>query len=473
MSCSNLIDFKGKPFHFIGIGGIGMSALAYILAKQQIPVTGSDLRSSQITERLEGLGVGVFYSQEAKNIEELLSSRNNINCLPQVICSTAIRSDNEEYQAAVAKGCPIFHRSDVLAGLVAEYESIAVAGTHGKTTTSSLLGYVLLEAGIDPTVVVGGEVEAWEGNARAGESSCLVAEADESDGTLVKLNPAIGIVTNIELDHPDHYKSLEAVVEIFQSFAQQAGILVGCIDCETVRATLKPEITYSLNVNRDADYTVTDIHYHGNGTTATVWERGKALGEIKLKLLGSHNLSNALAVIAVARYLGLDFETIASAIAQFIGAKRRFEIYGEENGVLFVDDYAHHPSELRSTLKGAKLRVENQSSQRLVAIFQPHRYSRTEAFLDEFATAFEEADVVVVTDIYSAGESPNSINGETLAAMIAQNHPEVIYHQDVTTIHQCLKGLLSNGDLALFLGAGNLNQMIPQTMAQLTATKVA
>lgn len=473
MSCSNLIDFKGKPFHFIGIGGIGMSAIAYILAKQQIPVTGSDLRSSQITERLEGLGVGVFYAQEAKNIEELLSSSNNINCLPQVICSTAIRSDNEEYQAALAKGCPIFHRSDVLAGLVAEYESIAVAGTHGKTTTSSLLGYVLLKAGIDPTVVVGGEVEAWEGNARAGESSCLVAEADESDGTLVKLNPAIGIVTNIELDHPDHYKSLEAVVEIFQSFAQQSGMLVGCIDCETVRATLKPEITYSLNVNRDADYTVTEVNYHGNGTRATVWERGKALGEIKLKLLGSHNLSNALAVIAVARYLGLDFETIASAIAQFIGAKRRFEIYGEENGILFVDDYAHHPSELRSTLKGAKLRVENQSSQRLVAIFQPHRYSRTEAFLDEFATAFEQADVVVVTDIYSAGESPNGINGETLATMMEKNHPEVIYHQDVTTIHQCLEGLLSSGDIALFLGAGNLNQMIPQTMAQLTATKVA
>lgn len=472
MSCSK-IDFKGKPFHFIGIGGIGMSALAYILAKQQIPVTGSDVRSSQITERLEGLGVHIFCSQEAKNIETLLSSHNKINYLPQVICSTAIRSDNEEYQAAVAKGCPIFHRSDVLAALVAEYESIAVAGTHGKTTTSSLLGYVLLKAGVDPTVVVGGEVEAWDGNARAGESSCLVAEADESDGTLVKLNPAIGIVTNIELDHPDHYKSLEAVIEIFQTFAEKTGMLVGCLDCETVRATLTPEITYSLNPSRNADYTVTDVNYHGNGTRATVWERGKNLGEITLKLLGSHNLSNALAVIAVARHLGLDFETIASAIAQFTGAKRRFEIYGEENGILFVDDYAHHPSELRSTLKGAKLRVENQSSLRLVAIFQPHRYSRTEAFLEEFATAFEQADVVVVTDIYSAGESPNGINGETLATMIAKNHPEVIYHQDVTTIPQCLEGLLSSGDMAIFLGAGNLNQMIPQTMAQLTATKVA
>ena len=473
MSCSNLIDFKGKPFHFIGIGGIGMSALAYLLAKQGIPVTGSDLRSSHITERLESLGVRVFYSQERQNVETLLSFSNQITGLPQVICSTAIRADNEEYQAAVAKGCPIFHRSDILAELVAQYTGIAVAGTHGKTTTSSLLGYVLLKAGVDPTVLVGGEVEAWEGNARAGESAYLVAEADESDGTLVKLKAAIGIVTNIELDHPDHYKSLEAVIETFQSFAQQAGMLVGCIDCATVRKTLKPEITYSLDASCDADYTVTNINYHGQGTTATVWEQGKSLGEMQLKLLGSHNLSNALAVIAVARYLGLTFDAITSAIAQFTGTKRRFEIYGEANGILFVDDYAHHPSELRSTLQGAKLRVENQTSQRLVAIFQPHRYSRTEAFLTEFATAFEQADVVVVTDIYSAGESPNGINGETLASMMAKTHPEVIYHQDVTTIAHCLEGLLAYGDIALFLGAGNLNQMISKTMAQLTARKAA
>ncbi|QDZ40924.1 UDP-N-acetylmuramate--L-alanine ligase [Euhalothece natronophila Z-M001] len=473
MSCSNLIDFKGKPFHFIGIGGIGMSALAYILAKQQLPVTGSDVGSSHITERLEGLGVPIFYSQEAQNLENLPSSSSPINSLPQVICSTAIRSENQEYQAAVAKGCPIFHRSDVLAGLVANYESVAVAGTHGKTTTSSLLGYVLLESGLDPTVVVGGEVEAWKGNARAGDSSYLVAEADESDGTLIKLNPSIGIVTNIELDHPDHYQSLDAVVEIFQAFAQKAGILVGCIDCKTVQTSLKPEITYSLDDSKKADYTVSDVNYHGKGTSATVWERGQPLGQINSTLLGSHNLSNILAVIAVARHLGLEFKVIANAIAQFSGAKRRFEVYGEENGILFVDDYAHHPSELRSTLAGAKLRLESPNFQRLVAIFQPHRYSRTEAFLAEFATAFEQADVVVVTDIYSAGETSNGLTGETLAQKIAQHHPEVIYHQDVGTIPKHLENLLSSGDIALFLGAGNLNQMIPQTMAKLATTKVA
>lgn len=480
MSYSSLIDFKGQPFHFIGIGGIGMSALAYILTKRQVPVTGSDLRSSHITQRLQELGAHIFSSQEAKNLDYFLSSdqsnaslANNTNCLPQVICSTAIHPDNSEYQAAIARGCPIFHRSDVLAGLVSEYESIAVAGTHGKTTTSSLLGYVLLQAGLDPTVVVGGEVAAWNGNARAGEGPYLVAEADESDGSLVKLHPSLGIVTNIELDHPDHYQSLSAVVEIFQTFAQQTETLVGCLDCETVRTTLDLDISYSLNPHLEADYTVTDVNYDGQGATATVWERGSALGEVQLKLLGCHNLSNALAVIAAARKLEIDFEVIASAIAQFTGAKRRFEVYGEENGILFVDDYAHHPSELMATLTGARLRVENKQARRLVAIFQPHRYSRTAAFLDDFAQAFNAADLVILTDIYSAGEAPNEITGENLAQIMSNYHPNVIYHPDLSTLPHQLQNFLHPGDIALFLGAGNLNQIIPETMTHFTCKKVA
>jgi UDP-N-acetylmuramate--alanine ligase len=422
------------------------------------------------------VGAHIFSSQDGKNLDYFLSSElkiGNHSSLPQVICSTAIHPDNSEYQAALVRGCPIFHRSDVLAGLVAEYESIAVAGTHGKTTTSSLLGYVLLQAGVDPTVVVGGEVSAWEGNARVGQGDYLVAEADESDGSLVKLTPAIGIVTNIELDHPDHYQSLSAVVDIFQTFAQQTQTLVGCIDCETVREALQPDITYSLNPQLGADYTVTDVRYHGQGATATVWENGQALGQVQLRLLGSHNLSNALAVIATARKIGIGFEVIASAITQFTGAKRRFEIYGEENGILFVDDYAHHPSELVATLAGAKLRVESQQAQRLVAIFQPHRYSRTAAFLQEFATAFKAADLVVLTDIYSAGETPTGINGEQLAQLMVQQHPEVIYHSDLCSLSERLRTVLRPGDIALFLGAGNLNQIIPETMARVIAKKVA
>jgi len=270
MSCSNSINFNGKPFHFIGIGGIGMSALAYILAKRQVPITGSDVRSSHITERLQQLGAHIFASQDETNLDYFLSegdSNPSPNELPQVICSTAIHPDNREYQAALARGCQIFHRSDVLAGLVAEYEGIAVAGTHGKTTTSSLLGYVLLEAGVDPTVVVGGEVAAWGGNARVGGGRYLVAEADESDGSLVKLHPAIGIVTNIELDHPDHYQSLSAVVDIFQTFAEQTETLIGCIDCDTVRTALNLGISYSLDPESGADYIVTEVEYHGRGAS--------------------------------------------------------------------------------------------------------------------------------------------------------------------------------------------------------------
>ena len=477
MSCKNSIDLTGKPFHFIGIGGIGMSALAYILAKRSVPVAGSDLRSSQITQRLEKLGAHIFSSQEGKNLDHFrehpVSANTQCNQFPQVICSTAIHPDNSEYKAAISRGYPMFHRSDVLAALVAEYESIAVAGTHGKTTTSSLLGYVLLEAGVDPTVVVGGEVAAWGGNARVGEGRYLVAEADESDGSLVKLQPSIGIVTNIELDHPDHYQTLADVVDIFQTFAEKTKTLIGCIDCETVRSTLQPEITYSLDPKTGADYTVTNIHYQGKGTTATVWEKGTALGEIHLKLLGSHNLSNALAVIAAARNIGIEFEVIKKSIGRFTGAKRRFELYGEENGILFVDDYAHHPSELVATLTGAKLQIESKEAKRLVAIFQPHRYSRTEAFLQEFATAFSAADLVILTDIYGAGETPTEINGAKLAKIMAKHHPNVIYHQDLSTLSQHLETLLHSGDIALFLGAGNLNQIIPETMARFIKQQAA
>src|SRR4028118_980562 len=352
------VDFSGRPFHFIGIGGIGMSALAYILAKRKLPVYGSDIKSSHITERLQGMGAHIFWSQDANNFElfqtalngtspdrgpqeravssavagtvgasvataEALqlngngSSAQAIGGLPQVVCSTAIHPANAEYRAALDLGCPIFHRSDVLAALIQDYQSIAVAGTHGKTTTSSLIGYVLLQAGLDPTIVVGGEVNAWGGNARLGDGPYLVAEADESDGSLAKLSPKIGVVTNIELDHPDHYETLEEVVEIFQTFAERCQTLVGCIDCETLRSRLQPTITYSLHRETGADYSVAQVTYDADGTTAQVWEGNKVLGELHLKLLGKHNLSNALAAVAVGRHLGLEFDIIAGAISTF------------------------------------------------------------------------------------------------------------------------------------------------------------
>jgi UDP-N-acetylmuramate--alanine ligase len=455
------VDLTGKPFHFLGIGGIGMSALAYILVKRNFPVSGSDLRSSNITERLEALGAKIFLQQEASNLDCFGSE-----ILPQIICSTAINVNNPEYQAAIGKNCPIFHRSDLLAALIANYRSVAVAGTHGKTTTSSLISYILYDAGLDPTIIVGGEVDAWEGNARLGESDLLVAEADESDGSLVKHSPTIGVITNIELDHPDHYQSLDQVIEIFQTFASQCGVLIGCLDCNVVRERLKPEISYSLDPSQGADYTLQNIRSDGDGSKAEVWERNQLLGEINLKLLGKHNLSNALAAIAVSRNLGLEFPVIAEAIAKFTGAKRRFEHKGEYNGITLIDDYAHHPSELIVTLAAAKLQIQQGKYQRLIAIFQPHRYSRTQSFLAEFGESFKDADLVIITDIYSAGEAKiEGLTGEKVAQAIAQHHSQVIYHPDLDSLTTKLNNLLKPGDLVMFLGAGNLNQTIPQLLA--------
>ncbi|MDB9319827.1 MULTISPECIES: UDP-N-acetylmuramate--L-alanine ligase [Cyanophyceae] len=486
---SNYVDFSGRPFHFIGIGGIGMSALAYVLAKRQMPVSGSDLRPSHITRNLESIGTHIFGRQEASNLEFFRSSESanrvllnsqeilptaSKSTLPQVVCSTAINANNLEYKAALELGCPILHRSDVLAALISDYHSIAVAGTHGKTTTSSMIGYMLLEAGLDPTIIVGGEVDAWEGNARLGQSQYLVAEADESDGSLVKHAPEIGIITNIELDHPDHYETLEEVVNIFQKFADSCKTLISCIDCYQVRELrsnsggdrFKPTITYSLNPETDADYTATNIDYRADGTTALVWEKGKALGVLKLRLLSRHNLSNALSAVAVGRALGLEFGTIAKGIATFEGARRRFEFRGEVGGITFIDDYAHHPSEIRVTLAAARLQARPE--QRVVAIFQPHRYSRTFTFLAEFAESFTHADLVVLTDIYSAGE-PNlgQISGEQLAAEIAKLHPQVLYQPNLPLMSEFLLQTLRPGDLALFLGAGNLNQVIPEVITTL------
>ena len=496
------IDLNGRAFHFIGIGGIGMSALAHIVAKRQLPVSGSDLRTSHITDRLEALGAKIFARQEARNLESfaMVNSANSRtlssiatangetaaklvatqvkNCdrdlatagndLPQIICSTAINPSNPEYQEAITLGCPIFHRSDLLAALINEYSSIAVSGTHGKTTTSSAIAYMLLEAGLDPTIIVGGEVDAWEGNARAGESEYLVAEADESDGSLVKHFPAIGVITNIELDHPDRYQDLTEVIEIFQTFAQQCETLIGCIDDPNIKQHLKLDISYSLDPDSNADYLVKNVTYHDRGSQADIWERGKFLGTLNLKLLGAHNLSNALSAIAAGRKIGLEFASIADSLASFTGTKRRFELRGEANQIRFIDDYAHHPKEIAVTLVAAKLRIsQNPEKQRVVAVFQAHRYSRAQAFLAEFATAFNDADLVVVTDIYSAGETNSTgITGQQLANAIAKHHPQVHYYGDLSSLPEFLQAqILQPGDLAIFLGAGNLNQTIPKTIS--------
>ncbi|MBD2319915.1 UDP-N-acetylmuramate--L-alanine ligase [Phormidium tenue] len=452
----NPVDFSGRPFHFVGIGGIGMSAIAYILAKQGFTVSGSDLSSNRITQKLQDLGVKIFQGHHADNID--------LANAPQVVCSTAINQQNPEFQVALANGLPILHRSDLLAALIEQFQAISVAGTHGKTTTSSLVGFLLLKGGIDPSIIIGGEVSAWQGNARLGNGKYLVAEADESDGTLVKFLSHIGIVTNIELDHPDHYHNLEQVIEIFQTFAKRCEVVVGSIDCPTVKQHIRLDITYSLS-DPLADYTVTDVQYNPSDTQALVIERGKPLGLISLGLLGKHNLSNALAAIAVARYVGVEWNAIADALPDFVGASRRFEIKGVQNRITFVDDYAHHPSEIIATLASAR---QQNTTSRVVAIFQPHRYSRTHRFLSEFSHSFTDADMVIVTDIYAASE-PNDgkITGSQVAEAIASVRDQVHYLPTLKDVQAFLVENLQSGDLAVFLGAGNLNQAIAPTMKEI------
>jgi UDP-N-acetylmuramate--alanine ligase len=492
------VDLSGRPFHFIGIGGIGMSALAHILTQRKLPVSGSDVRATHITQKLQSLGAHIFWQQNAANLNHFLegspaSVSTATSPLPQVVCSTAIRPSNPEYKAAVELGCPIFHRSDVLAALIAEApQSIAVAGTHGKTTTSSLIGYLFFQAGLDPTIVIGGEVAAWEGNARVGQSPYLVAEADESDGSLVKFYPQIGVITNIELDHPDHYATLDEVVEIFEQFTSHCRQMVLCLDCETIRDrilaqasgvnvsgvnvsgtdALKPScITYSLDAKSDATYKAGSIKYGSTETTAVIYEKGDRLGKVSVSLLGQHNLSNALAAIAVGRMAGIPFEAIAEALSSFEGAQRRFEHRGEARGICLIDDYAHHPSEIRATLSSAKLQTtpdeQGQTKhRRVVAVFQPHRYSRTKTFLTEFSQAFGDADCVVATDIYSAGETrPTDMSGASVAAAIAEHHPHLSYQETLVDVTDYLKTHLTPGDLVVFLGAGDLNRIIPDVLS--------
>jgi UDP-N-acetylmuramate--alanine ligase len=489
----NAVDLSGRPFHFIGIGGIGMSAIAHILTKRQLPVSGSDIRNTNITQKLQALGAQVFGQQEAENLDYFqkikpaqiertdnrASGEIKAAMLPQVICSTAIQRSNPEYQAAERLGCPIFHRSDVLAALINESsKSVAVGGTHGKTTTSSLIGYLLVHTGLDPTIVVGGEVAAWEGNARVGQSPYLIAEADESDGSLVKFHPHISVITNIELDHPDHYSTLDEVIQIFQAFVDHSQHVVLCIDCETTRNRIVPSpsggsiTTYSLDPRINADYTADSIVYGSTRTAADIYEKGQLLGRLSFGLLGCHNLSNALAAIAVGRRLGLPFEKISAALLTFEGARRRFENRGEANGICFIDDYAHHPSEIRATLSSAKLRttakdaVKTDCHPRVVAVFQPHRYSRTLTFLEEFSQSFSEADCVIVTDVYSAGEAkPAHIQGADVAAAIAEHHTLVSYQETLADVTTHLKAVLKPGDLVIFLGAGDLNRIIPDLLS--------
>lgn len=438
-----------KNVHFIGIGGVGMSALAYVLIKRGYHVSGSDSKASYIATHLAKEGAVVFIGHAACQIEGAEA----------VVISSAIHPDNPELLEARRRQIPVLHRSDVLAYLMNKHKGVAVAGAHGKTTTSSMLSCIANEAGIDPTVVIGGIVASLGGNALNGKSDYVIAEADESDGSFLKFHPWLEVVTNIENDHLDHYGSVEKIQEAFAQFLdnlKQGGKAVLCFDNPKVKAlasaTGKSFISYAID-DKDADYTAENIKFGTDGTHFDVCLHKKKLAQAHLVIPGRHNVLNALGAIAAAREIGITVETAVASLEHFHGAKRRFETKGRINGVWIVDDYAHHPTEIKVTLQAAK----QTNPKRLICIFQPHRYTRTKLLLEQFATAFVACDQLILTDIYAASEEPiPGVSSEMLAEKIkATTGQEVLYIPSPEKIEDYLEKEIQEGDLIMTVGAGD------------------
>lgn len=439
-----------RHFHFVGIGGSGMSAIAKVLLEKGYTVSGSDMSSSEMTQKLAKLGACIFPEHHEENIHGAEA----------LVVSTAIAAANPEIIAAQASGIPVYHRSDLVAALMKRRAGIAVAGAHGKTTTTSMVALLLEHAGLDPAVIIGGELDYIKGNAKWGEGRFLVAEADESDGSFLKFSPQIAVVTNIENDHMDYYKTMENVLQAFRTFLHnlslQEGLAVVCHDNEYIRAML-PEVkarclTYGLQAG--ADFTAENLRANGAQTLYDVYRRGDKLGTIRLNVPGEHNVLNSLAAVIVALESGLSIEQIAEGMGHFYGAKRRFQTKAKLNGVWIVDDYAHHPTEIISTLAAAR----QTKPKRLICTFQPHRYSRTQLLLQDFGGAFTNCDRVILTEIYAAGEAPiEGIDGETLRLEVErQLKRPVVYIPEREKIARYLAETVESGDLVITMGAGDI-----------------
>jgi UDP-N-acetylmuramate--alanine ligase len=444
---------KIEKIHFVGIGGIGMSGIAEVLLNLGYKVSGSDVRHSDITERLARLGGEIRIGH----------ARENLVDVDVVVTSTAVKEDNPEVVEARSLMIPVIPRAEMLAELMRMKYGIAIAGTHGKTTTTSMVATILSHAGIDPTIVIGGKLNTLGSNAKLGQGKFLVAEADESDGSFLKLSPTIAVVTNIDADHLDFYSGIEEIKDIFVDFINKVpffGLAVLCLDdrnvAEIIPKVKKRFVTYGLS--SQADIRATHIRLAGNSTSFRAHYKGYRLGDISFSMPGAHNVLNALACIAVAMELDVPFEKIREGFAQFGGVGRRFQIKGEVGDIMVVDDYGHHPAEIRATLAAAK---RGWPERRLVVAFQPHRYTRTKELFEDFVTAFYDADVLVITDIYAASEAPiEGVTSETLAEAVRRHgQKDVTYIADRQEIPAHLKGIVKTGDIVLTLGAGNIWQI--------------
>ena len=452
-----------QHIHFVGIGGVGMSGIAEILLNLGYRVSGSDQKRNETVERLERLGAKIFIGHAAANVE-------GVHVL---VYSSAVSRENVEVQAARQHQVPTIPRAEMLAELMRLKYGIAVAGTHGKTTTTSLVGAVLAEGRYDPTIVVGGRVTNLGSNARLGQGDFLVAEADESDGSFLKLAPTIAVVTTIDAEHLDHYGSLEAVREAFLTFVNKVpfyGAVVLCLDQPNIQMLIphveKRIVSYGLDSG--AELVARRLLLSGMTSRFDVYHRGTLLGECTLQIPGRHNILNALAAVGVGLDLEIPFPTIQKALAGFAGVQRRFQVRGTVGGVTVVDDYGHHPAEVRATLAAAKAGFDC----RVVTVFQPHRYSRTLHLRQEFLTAFNQADVLVVMDIYAAGEAPiPGVSAADLAEDIrAHGHRNVTYlGSDRARIVDYVCEISRPGDLVLTLGAGDVSQLGSDILRRLGA----
>jgi UDP-N-acetylmuramate--alanine ligase len=449
---------RTRGIHFVGIGGIGMSGIAELLANLGYDVSGSDVKKSRVTDRLEKLGVKVFIGHDAANV----------GAADVVVVSSAIGKANPETTEAARRRVPVIPRAEMLAELMRLRYGIAIAGSHGKTTTTSMIALVLEGAGLDPTAVIGGRLSAFGSNARLGRGDYMVAEADESDRSFLKLSPSIAVVTNIDREHMDSYGGWDDLQQAFVDFANKVpfyGAVIACADDEPVRGILpritRRTITYGLagpSGPAHASVTGHGMSLEAFGSRAVVRHKtaqdAVELGELRLRVPGRHNLLNAMAAVAVGLEVGLPFDTIAAALAEFQGAERRFQKLGEENGVLVVDDYGHHPTEIAAVVAAARAGIDR----RVVVVFQPHRYSRTQQLLSEFGTALSGADLVVLTDIYAAGEPPIAgVTLEALAAVVrssARNQVHVV--PALEHLPEAVAELVRPGDLVITLGAGSI-----------------
>ena len=455
---------KIRNIHFVGIGGVGMSGLAEFLQSQGYSVSGSDLAENATTRRLARLGVEVSQGHDSRNL----------GLAHVVVVSSAIREDNPEIQEARSRQVPIIQRAEMLAEIMRLKDGIAVGGSHGKTTTTSLIGHVLDVAGLDPTAIIGGRVMGTgtdPSGTRVGQGNLLVAEADESDGSFLRLSPVMTIVTNIDPEHLDHYGDYAGLETAFVDFANGIpfwGLAVLCIDHPGVQAIV-PRLTRRFTTygfSSQADLVAGDLRAQAGGMRFSVHQNGALLGEASLPLPGRHNVLNALASIAVALELEIPFESAADALANFGGVERRYQALGTAAGVHVVDDYAHHPAELRATLAAAR----SVHAGRIVSVFQPHRYTRTRDCMQEFATAFNDSDLVIISDIYPAGDAPiPGITGQALAeAIAAHGHKGVRFIGELDAIADQLPKQLSPGDLLLTLGAGDISTLGKRVLEKLS-----